>query len=165
MQPKIIKSDKIYISGLTGDGAQTLKVWTDFDNHFARNPFRKAEESGYEIRFWQNRRTGREPAPDKSVHVGFRTENEPDACTADYTTIELPAAEYAVFEVYVAKGYDSGNEEMEKWLDDNKSLYVMREFDGYEYVVECYNEKFKGGGQPDSVVEIWLPLSRVWQSR
>ena len=162
MQPKIIKKDRLYITGFTGDGSQTLKVWTDFDTQYNKNPFPKADESGYEIRFWQNRKTGKEPAPDKSVHVGFLIEKALDS--AEYTTIVLPAAEYAVFDVYVAKGYDSGNEEMEKWLDDNKFVYGLREFDGYEYILECYNEKFKGGDKPDSIVEIWLPLLRFCQS-
>jgi len=159
MQPKIIKMDKLRITGLTGDGSHTLKVWTDFDAQYAGSPFTKTDESGYEIRFWQNRETGKKPAPDKSVHVGFLTDEVSDR--ASFASIELPAATYAIFDVYVAKGYDSGNEEMEKWLDDNKRTYKLLDFDGYEYVVECYNEKFKGGDKPDSIVEIWLPLNQV----
>jgi len=159
MQPKIIKMDKLYITGQTGDGSQTLNVCADFDTRFNANPFPKADESGYEIRFWRSRRTGKAPDPEKSVHVGFRTENAPD--NADYSTVELPASEYAVFDVYVAKGYDSGNAEMEKWLAENAATYGLREFDGYEYVIECYNEKFKGGDKPDSIVEIWLPLKNI----
>ena len=162
MNPHIFIKDRQRIAGITGDGSQTLKVWTDFDNLYKENPFPKADEAGYEIRFWQNRKTGKAPATDGSVHVGFLAEKAPDS--ADYATVELPAAEYAAFDVYVAKGYDSGNEEMEKWLEDNKYVYGLREFDGYEYVVECYNEKFKDSDKPDSVVEIWLPLYRFCQS-
>lgn len=73
-------------------------------------------------------------------------------------------SEYAVFDVYVAKGYDSGNEEMEKWIADNAMIYGLREFDGYEYIIECYNEKFKDGDKPDSIVEIWIPMFRYCQS-
>jgi hypothetical protein len=43
-------------------------------------------------------------------------------------------------------------------------LFCLREFNGLEYVVECYNEKFKGGDKPDSIVEIWIPLYRVCRS-
>lgn len=161
MQPTIIKLEKLYITGLTGDGAQTLNFWTDFDNQYKVNPFPKANETGYEIRFCESRRTGKTPEQSKNVHVGFLAEKA--LKNSDYATVELPASEYVVFEVYVAKGYDSGNDEMEKWLTENKPAFGMREFDGFEYVIEVYNEKFKNGDQPDSVVEFWIPLFRYCQ--
>lgn len=43
-------------------------------------------------------------------------------------------------------------------------LNFIREFNGFEYVIECYNEKFKDGDKPDSIVEIWIPLFRFCQS-
>jgi predicted transcriptional regulator YdeE len=80
----------------------------------------------------------------------------------DFTTIVLSAGEWAVFDVFVAKGYDSGNAEMDKWLEDNAAQYKQLEANGIQYVVECYNdEKFKGGDKPDSVVEIWLPIIKL----
>jgi len=162
MPPKMITKDKLFITGLTGNGSKTLKVWTDFDNRFNGKPFPKTDQAGYEIRFWNSRKTGRKTDPEKNVHVGFLTETTVD--DGVHTTVELPASEYACFDVFVTKGYDSGNEEMEKWLADYSAIYSQREFDGHEYVVECYNEKFKGGNQPDSVVEIWIPLLRFCQS-
>lgn len=162
MQPKIIKKDKLIITGLTGNGINTCEVWNSFSNRYENNPYPKLDESSYEIRFGSSRRTGRKPDPEKSVHVGVLTEKAPENC--DYVSIELPASEYAVFDVFVAKGYNSGNEAMEKWIADNAVIYGLREFDGYEYIVECYNEKFKDGDKPDSIVEIWIPLFRFCQS-
>ena len=161
MQPRIIKKEKFFITGITGEGSKTGEVWGNFDGQYKESPFAKADENGYEIRFWGSRRTGKAPDAMKDVHVGFLSES---ADGGDYTVVELPAAEYAVFDVYVAKGYDSGNEEMEKWISDNSAIYGLREFDGFEYVVECYNEKFKDGNQPDSIVEMWLPVFRFCQS-
>ena len=161
MQTIIIR-EKLQITGLTGNGSKTLEVWTDFDSRFTTNPFTKADETGYEIRFWQNRKTRKAPDQNKSVHVGFLSENLSD--NNSFTTIEFPAAEYAVFDVYVDKGYDSENDKMEKWLEDNKFIFGLREFDGYEYIIECYNEKFKDGNKPDSIVEMWMPLFRFCQS-
>lgn len=159
MQPKIIKIDTLRITGFTGDGMKTGELWNNFDSQYKNNPFPKADENGYEIRFWKSRVTGKTPDKGKDVHVGFSTDKaESFDC---FTTIVLPAAEYAVFDVYVAKGYDSGNEEMEKWLADNMTMYRMLEFDGYEYVIECYNEKFKDGDKPDSIVEIWMPVEKM----
>lgn len=156
MQPKIISRDGLFVAGLTGDGAKTGEVWNDFDNQYNGKPFPKADECGYEIRFWD----GEKPAVHgKDIHVGFLTEN---AGNIDgFTTVALPAAEYAVFDVYVAKGYDSGNAEMDKWLADNSAQYKQLMIDGVAFVVECYNKKFKGGDKPDSVVEIWIPVYRI----
>jgi predicted transcriptional regulator YdeE len=50
---------------------------------------------------------------------------------------------------------------MDKWLSDNADKYAQLQIEGKKFVVECYNEKFKGADKPDSIVEIWLPLKRV----
>jgi hypothetical protein len=150
MQPKIIKKDRLYITGLTGDGAKTGEVWNDFARRYNVNPFPKADEAGHEIRFGE------------SVHVGFQTASAAEG--GEYSFVELPATEYAVFDVFVAKGYDSENDAMNQWLADNAAIYRQRELDGRLYVVESYNEKFKGGSAPDSMVEIWIPLFRFCQS-
>ena len=34
MQPRIIKKDKLYITGLTGDGTKTSEIWNDFDSQY-----------------------------------------------------------------------------------------------------------------------------------
>ena len=157
MQPTIIRKEKLFITGLTGDGQQTYKVWCDFESAYDAKPFPKADEHGYEIRFWSEEK----PAPEgNDIHVGFLTK---EAVEIDgFTTITLPPAEYAVFDVYVAKGYDSCNAEMDKWLEDNASVYKSLLMDGMGYIVEFYtDEKFKGGDKPDSVVEMWLPVERV----
>jgi len=159
MQPQIITRGKLFITGKTGDGSKTHEVWNGFDSQYHKNQFPKADNNGYEIRFWESRVSGKKPHPEKSVHAGFAVDNAAGA--EGFDIITLPAAEYAVFDVCVAKGYDSGNEAMEKWLADNAATYRMLELDGFEYVVECYNEKFKDGNQPDSVVEIWIPIVKI----
>lgn len=156
MQPRIIKKDKLYITGLSGDGTQTGEVWNVFDSQYNKKPFPKADENGYEIRYYK----GEKPvANGKDIHVGFNAE------TADsingYTTVAIPAAEYAVFEVCVAKGYDSGNAEMDEWLAAHSTEYKQLMLDGVLFIVECYNEKFKGGDKPDSIVEMWIPIYKI----
>ncbi|MCL2512436.1 MAG: GyrI-like domain-containing protein [Oscillospiraceae bacterium] len=156
MQPKIISRDKLYITGLTGNGSKTGEVWSDFDSKYNKNPFPRADECGYEIRYYDSER----PAVlGKDIHVGFSAEAPGDI--GGFATIVLPAGEYAVFDVYVAKGYDSGNKEMDEWLKDNAAQYRPRLIDGIGYIVECYNEKFDGGDKPDSIVEIWVPIHKI----
>ena len=153
MKPIIIKRDKLFITGLSGDGNQTGPVWEDFDNRYNAKPFPKAEEHGYEIRFYD----GEKPAlKGQDIHVGFST-NDAESLSG-FTTIALPAAMYAVFDIHVSKSYESGNAIMDKWLEDNASSYKQLLMDGVGYVVECYNEKFD---QSDSIVEIWIPVEKA----
>lgn len=159
MQPKIISRDKLFITGLTGGGSKTGEVWGEFDRQYKINSFPKADKSAYEIRFHAGTR---EAVSGQDVHVGHQTEA---VIKADgFTSIELPAAEYAVFDVYVARGYDSENDAMDEWLAMHSAEYGQLELDGRRFAVECYNERFKGGSEPDSVVEIWIPLFRYCQS-
>ena len=152
MQPKIIKKDRLFITGLSGDGKKTGEVWNDFDKLYKDNPFSKIGDEGYEVRFWQGKK-------ENDVHVGFATESEQQI--NGFTSLALPATEYAVFDVFVAKGYDSGNAKMDKWLEDNSLLLKNRDIDGNGFIVEFYGERFMGGDSPDSIVEFWIPFYRL----
>jgi len=151
MRPEIISRDRLVIMGLTGEGSKTGEVWEEFEKRYGKEPFPKADACWYEIRFYDTPRA-------KDVHVGAATEGAGDI--GEFTAVALPASQYAVFDVYVAQGYDSGNAQMEQWLADHAGQYRQGWLDGAGYVVECYNEKFKGGGQPDSIVEIWVPVAK-----
>lgn len=158
MEPKIIFSERLFIAGLTGNGAETGKVWEDFDKKYAACSFKKKDQNGYEIRFYEDDAA----TLGSDIHVGFSVEENQDI--EGFSMIELPSAEYAVFDVFVANGYDSENESINRWLEDNSATYGVLKLDGREVIVECYNEKFKDGDKADSVVEIWVPIYRICQS-
>ena len=92
------------------------------------------------------------------IHVGFLVKNYDEI--NNFSIIKIPGTEYAVFDVFVVKGYDSENKNMDKWLRDNIDEYSQLELNGNQFVVECYNEKFKGGNKPESIVEIWIPIKK-----
>ena len=156
MQPRIFRKEALWIAGVTGDGADTGGVWADFDTRYPVLPFDKAEAEGYEIRFWDGSVA---VARGADVHVGFAVAAE--TVVGEFTTVVLPATVYTSFDVRVADGYDSGNAEMDRWLETHADTYRLRELNGVRFVVECYDERFKGGNQPDSIVEIWLPLEEI----
>jgi predicted transcriptional regulator YdeE len=153
MQPKMIIKGEAAIYGLRGDGANTGALWEKFDKRFSKKPFDKVGEDAYEIRTYK----GAKPGAD--VLVGHEWDNAYAATGWKFAV--LPAGEYAVFDVLVANGYDSENAAMEQWLDDNKARYNQRG----DFIIERYvHEKFKGGDKLDSIVEIWLPVSRIGES-
>lgn len=156
MKPKIVEMNKLTIAGLTGNGTETGKVWEDFEKLYKQKPFPKTDENGYEIRFYDGEQ---KVTPGMDIHVGFLTLSTDNF--DGFTAVVLPATEYAVFDVYTAKGYDSENKNMDKWLSDNSDKYTQLQIEGKKFVVECYNEKFKGGDKPDSIVEIWVPVKKV----
>ena len=156
MLPTIKPAGAMTLAGYFGDGNRAAAVWGQFDEAYKAKPFERACSDGCEVRFYSNAEAG------KDIFVGFARADGADA--GGFDTLALPAAWYAVFDVLVAQGYDSGNAAMDKWLADNAHDYIAMELDGKGFIVECYTERFKDGDKPDSVVEMWVPLARVCQS-
>jgi predicted transcriptional regulator YdeE len=150
MNPQVIKRGALIIAGVFGDGSKTGEVWEAFT---ALNDIRpianKISDSGYEIRFYNGVLC--------TVHVGVAVT---DASVDDaYSTMTLPASEYASFEVCAANGYDSENSAMDEWLKANRREYSERLLKGVHYCVEYYDERFHGN-EPGSIMEIWIPIER-----
>jgi predicted transcriptional regulator YdeE len=160
MQPKMIIKGEMAIHGLRGDGMNTGALWEKFEKRFVKKPFEKINEDAYEIRTYDGKKPVR---PGADVVVGY--ERNLGNAEGGYHIMILPAGEYAVFDVQVTNGYDSENAAMESWLTENKDRYTLREVSDWNFIVERYvPEKFKGGDKPDSVVEIWVPVSRLDES-
>ena len=90
----------------------------------------------------------------KQVFYGFESEATEDS--GAFTIIELPACEWAVFEVNTAKWWDSGDKDVEGWIVDHPH-YLWRKLEGSTYLLEYWKEKFNGT-HPDSMTEVWDPL-------
>jgi len=149
MEPKIMSKGELLIAGVSGDASETGQLWQRFSELDKKVGLKNClSRHGYEVRLhYQDGQA--------KVHVGV--------CVADsnvdgaFTVLRLPASTYAVWEVYVARGYDSANADMDRWLEANRARYGERKLDGAHYAVEHYDERFKGDSE-DSVVEIWIPL-------
>lgn len=152
IQPKIVKLDKRYIVGLFGNRSKQSELWKDFDELYAKEPFTKADEYKCSIYFW-----GKNPIPNKNIFFGFESGSSADGNPFD--TIEIPACEWAVFEVNPAKWWVSGDKKVEGWVANN-TAYHWRNYNGAVYQLEYYKEKFKGGRDPDSLMEVWYPLEK-----
>ena len=92
-------------------------------------------------------------------HVGAcvdKSETQPG-----YSSIVLPDnILYAVFDIYPIEGYESQNKFIDNWLEKNKYKYEQYKLDGMYFAVEYYGERFKGNNDPESVVEIWIPITK-----
>lgn len=151
LNPNIIERKELLVAGVSGDGFQTQEVWDRFEKLCAEKPPEgRISESGHEVRLYDN--------GESTVHVGHLVSG--DAVDPAYTVLRLPASQYASFEVYVAKGYDSESSAMGEWLSTNKEGYTERLLGEAHYCVEYYDERFNGS-ESGSIVEIWVPIEQL----
>ena len=153
IEPKIIRKGEIIIAGAFGDGNQTWEVWNEFERLENTSPIKnKKEDAGYEIRIYDE--DGK-----CDCLAGVRVESV--ISDNEYHYKNLPDVLYAVFEIYPAKGYESQNEAMEKWMSVNEDRYKEFKLDNKHYAIEHYDERFKGNEDPNSLVEIWIPVIKL----
>ncbi len=150
MKPRIFKEDAFIIAGVMGSGDETAQVWETYMKLEKVRPINnQAGEEGYEVRLHPAEGPGK-------VHVGVRVKDA--NIPTEYKVFSVPAATYAEFEIYPAKGYGSSNAEMSKWLEENAGTYKEVLLEGMHYAIEVYDHRFKGNDNPESVVPIWVPL-------
>ena len=146
--PKLIEKGTLRIAGVTGDGSRTMEAWKEYERIADGIPG-KLDGNGYEARIYDGSAC--------EVHVGCAVTSASPVAGASIRT--LPAGEYASFDVYVEFGYESGNRAMDEWIRTN-GIYRERLLDGKNFVVEYYDERFKGN-ESGSIVEIWVPVERI----
>ena len=144
VNPRIIKRGALTVAGVSGDGADTAEVWGRFMALIAESDLTdKQSGSGYEVRSYDGNACG--------VHVGYAVSGGADA---PYAVCHLPAGEYAAFDVYVARGYESENAAMDEWLKANGAGYRQRLVGGKHGAGEDYDETFYGEAD-GSIVGVW----------
>jgi predicted transcriptional regulator YdeE len=154
MEPKIINKEAFLMAGVAGGGDETGKVWQTYMKLEKINPLKnQVGEFGYEVRMYPG-----EEGPGK-VFVGVQVKDS--NVPKEYKLFFVPAATYAEFEIYPARGYESSNAEMSKWLEDNAGTYRQALLDGMHYGIEVYDQRFKGNDNPESVVGFLEPIVKV----
>jgi predicted transcriptional regulator YdeE len=153
MNPKIIKKDAFLIAGVTGSGDETGKAWEAFRKLDKINPLKnKVGEEGYEIRMYPGEGPG-------EVNVGVMVKDA--RVPAEYRVISLPASQYAEFEIFPSKGYESSNAEMNNWLSEKASVFKEALINSRHFVIEVYDKRYNGDKDPNSVVGILVPIVSV----
>jgi predicted transcriptional regulator YdeE len=154
MEPKIIKKEAFIVAGITGSGDETGKAWEAFTKIQKLHPLKnQVGEEGYEVRMYP----GGE-GPDE-VHVGVQVKDA--RVPTEYKVISVPASLYAEFEIYPAKGYESSNAAMNKWLAENAGVYKEKLLSRKHFAIEIYDKRYKGEKDPASVVGILIPIVSV----
>ncbi len=150
MKPRIFERDAFMVAGVMGSGDETGKTWDALRKLTSTSPLaNKVGEDGYEVRMYSGEGAG-------EVHVGFAVKNS--HVPPEYKVLSLPARTYAEFEIRPAKGYESSNAEMNRWLAEHAGTYREALLDGRHYAIEVYDARYKGDRDPNSVVGILMPV-------
>jgi len=156
MGPTISQKKQIIVAGISGDGNMTHELWQRFSEKDSKIPLpNKISDDGYEIRMYNG--NGK-----CDCFVGVAVANV--QVTDTYEVHNILAGTYAIFDIYPSKGWDSSNEAMNAWLKKNADKYMqMRDEKSGAYIaIEYYGARFKGVDNPESVVEMWIPLKAVY---
>lgn len=150
MEPRIIEKEARAIAGVSGSGDETGKAWQTFMKLNKLNPLNnKLGEEGYEIRIHSGEGPG-------DIHIGLSVKDAD--IPAEYKLFFLPASMYAVFEIYPSRGYESSNEKINNWLSDNAETYKQKRMGDRYYTLEVYDDRYKNDKDPESVVDILIPV-------
>jgi len=151
MEPRILSKPGLRIAGVRADGQKIAEAWQKLMQASRDTPLTNRREStGYEVRLYP-------PQGPVLVYAGYIIE-EP-VTHPPWDIIELPAALYAEFIIYPARGYTSSNSAMNEWLKDNP-LYRQQELNGRKLAVLVYDERYKGETDPASLVACWIPVEK-----
>ena len=143
MEPKIITKKEMIIVGLTSDRSDICGLWTKYSER-EKDIEHKVEGAGYELhRFLKD---------SIEVTVGIEV-TQAEAISEGLSVIHVPAGQYAIFTHRIANGgYEGLNPVMNKWLTTGS--YEQAD----NFIIEVYDERFKGGNQPDSEIDFWIPI-------
>jgi len=151
MQPKIIELNKRYITGMFGNIETQDKLWIRVNEAYGTNPFAKTDEHFCHIYLWDT------SDPEKSVFFGYETNSAIE--NDDFITIEIPACEWAIFDLGPQKWDAPNSGEVIDWIGNNEK-YSCSKYDGSIYQIEYHKNKKQCENSFQSFMEVWYPLDK-----
>ena len=154
MKPEIITRDKMLLVGLIETGQKVGDIdikglWNSFEKYMFEIE-NSSTELGYELH--QDIPGGKNGAPRHCCLVAVEVSEigaVPDECFVKV----VPAGRYAVFTHQFKDGtYGQAFKMAYDWLEDS-DLSLAHQFD-----IQVFDENFKGAGDPDSRMEIYIPV-------
>ena len=153
MEPKIVTLPQFYVVGVSvyGDGQSGVftKAW-DILMRIGKDLKWKNESAAYGLEFY----TEEFQKEKKWFYMACKEVNDLDNIPASMTGKVIPAQTYAVF---TSKGPLKALKEMfhyayHEWLP--KSDYEIADWYDFEY----YDERFKGLDNPETEIDIYIPI-------
>ena len=152
---KIINKEELYLCGflVKADGGNFWEKYEQATEHYESPEL--INWTGYEVRFY--------PKDGEHIFAGCRQKEK--VTSPHYELLSVPAVTWAVFEIDQKINQDPQFDEINKWLDDNKTAYKRFVWDAdgrvslSEFVICWYDHQGKFG--KDRIMEMWIPLIRI----
>ncbi|MFO7712120.1 MAG: GyrI-like domain-containing protein [Dehalococcoidia bacterium] len=151
MHPEFVKKPEMTLVGFVGCGADVSQLdicglWKRFDAH-SKHIKNQVEDRSYEIHIQE------ETAP--PMHfclVGVEVSKLDDLRLELFAKV-VPACEYAVFtHRFRDGGFGHAFKAVYNWLENSEYAPA------YPFDIQCYDSRFKGPEDPESILEIWVPV-------
>lgn len=154
MEPQLVEKPEMTLVGVVGCGSSVSDLdiaglWKRFDDEHGKSVKIKhqVEEKGYELHIEE------ETLP--KMHfclVGVQVQKLEDM-PIELFAKSVPACRYAVFtHCFKDGGFGDAFKAVYGWLE-NSEYAAAHCFD-----IQCYDARFKSPDDPESVVEIWVPI-------
>jgi len=141
--PKIIKLDKRYITGMFGNIETQGELWAKVNECYDKNPFSKSDARFCHIYLWDTQ------DPERSVFFGYETDSAIEC--DEFATLEIPACEWAIFDLGHLMWDAPNSGEVINWIENN-GAYSCGKYDGSVYQIEYYTTQ--------ASMEVWYPLDK-----
>jgi len=151
MEPEVVNIPEMTFVGIIGCGSDVSQIeiaglWQRFDQH-RENIKHQVEQKSYELHIQEETNP-----PMHFCLVGVEVQRI-DHLPAELFVKVIPACEYAVFTHHFKEGgFSYAFKMVYKWL--RNSDYTS----AYPFDIQCYDTRFISPDDPESVVEIYIPI-------
>ena len=152
MKPQFINKPEMILVGIVGCGSDVSQIdiaglWRRFDEH-SRYIEHQVKGKGYEIHIQEK--------TDPPMHfclAGVEVQRIGHLPTELLVKV-IPACEYAIFTHHFREGgYGYAFKAVYDWLETSEYASA------YQFDIQCYDSRFNGSDDPESVLEIWVPIT------
>jgi AraC family transcriptional regulator len=153
MKPKLTRKPGMTLVGLVGCAPEVGKLdigglWQRFEDKHSRSIKHQVEGKGYEIHIEEET-----TPPMHFCLVGVEVGKLEDLPVELFAKV-VPACEYAVFTHHFRDGgFGHAFKVVYDWLSN--SDYAS----AYQFDIQCYDSRFKSPEDPESIIEIWVPVN------
>jgi AraC family transcriptional regulator len=151
MEPQFIDKSEIILVGIVGCGSDVSQLdiyglWQRF-NEYSKNIKHQIEGKGYEIHIQEET-----SPPMHFCLAGVEVQKIEDVPIELFVKV-LPACKYAVFTHHFKEGgFGYAFKTVYDWLKNSEYTPA------YPFDIQCYDSRFTGPDNPESILEIYVPI-------
>lgn len=151
MNPRFVDRPEMIIVGIVGCSSDVSEMdiyglWQRFEKN-SRYIKHQIAGKGYEVHIQED------TAPVMHFCLAGVEVQKIEDLPLEFFAKTIPASRYAVFTHYLKDGgFGEAFKAVYDWLKESEYAAA------YPFDIQCYDERFKGQSDPESVIEIYIPI-------